>query len=172
MQLTLGSPCVSQIFTSDSNVFVDYNINPGGQGINFQTNVPIIITIQFSCTIQMMYMCITSSTSNVGLFSYTLQNIYNNPVASDLVNSYGSDRCFPRPLNVVNPATQLIITISQTNDGQPPRNVVLDLQGCYVSPVSGKSISYYFVKRQRNNLIFSDTHDTNTTHICCGDACK
>src|ERR1700728_1416019 len=138
MQLTLNSPCVSQILTSDSSSLVNYNINPGAQGVNFQSNVPITITIQFNCSIQMMYMCIPGFTTNVGLFSYTLQDIYNNPVASGFVNPYGSDQCIPRPLNIPNPVTQLVITISQTKDGQPPRNVILDLQGCYVSAVSRK----------------------------------
>jgi hypothetical protein len=136
MQLTLGSPCVSQIVTNDSSVLVDNKINPGGQGITFQSNAPIIITIQFSCNIQMIYMCIMGSNTNVGLFSYTLQNNYDTPVASGPVYPYGPDQCVPRPLNIENSATQLMITISQTKDGQPPRNVVLDLQGCYMSTVS------------------------------------
>jgi hypothetical protein len=84
----------------------------------------------------MKYMCIPGPTTNVGSFSYILQDIYNNPVASGPIDPYGSDQCIPLPLNVVSPATQLIVTISQTKDGQPPRNVVLDLRGCYISPVS------------------------------------
>jgi hypothetical protein len=138
MQLTLGSPCVSNIFTSDSNVIVDNTINLGAQGVNFQSNVPITITVLFSCSIQMMYMCITGPGTNVGSFSYTLQDIYNNPVASGPVNLIGSNQCVPRPLDIASSATQLVITISQTTNGQPPRNVVLDLQGCYVSTVSRK----------------------------------
>jgi hypothetical protein len=134
----LYSPYVSQILTSDPSALVNYQINPGAQGINFQSNVPINITIQFNCSIQMMYMCIPGFTTNVELFSYTLQDIHNNPVASGPISSNGSDQCVPRPLNVANPATQLVITISQTKDGQPPHNVVLDLQGCYVSTVSRK----------------------------------
>jgi hypothetical protein len=132
--------------TSDPSALVNYQINPGAQGINFQSNVPITINIQLNCSIQMMYMCISGPATNVRSFSYTLQDIYNNPVASGSINPYGSDQCAPRPLNVVNPVTQLFITISQTNDGQPPRNVVLDLQGCNVSTVSGKYPLLFFLK--------------------------
>lgn len=132
------SPCVSQILTSDPSALINYQINPGAQGINFQSNVPITINIQLNCSIQMMYMCIPGPTTNVGSFSYALQDTYNNPVASGTINPYGSDQCVPRPLNIMNPVTQLFITISETKDGQPPRNVVLDLQGCNVLTVSGK----------------------------------
>jgi hypothetical protein len=48
------------------------------------------------------------------------------------------DQCNPRSLNIISPATQLVITISQTFDGQPPYRVVLDLQGYYISTVSRK----------------------------------
>jgi hypothetical protein len=143
----LYSPCVSQIFTSDPNALVNYQINPGAEGINFQSNLPITINIQLNCSIQMLYMCIPGPTTNVGSFSYILQDIYNNHVGSGTINPYGSDRCVPRPLNVMNLVSQLFITISQTKDGQPPRNVVLDLQGCYVLTVSRKIFVIIFVER-------------------------
>lgn len=136
MPLTFGSACVSQIVTNDPNTLVNEDINPGASGITFQSNVPIIITVQFACNIQMMSMCALGATSNVASFTYILQDAYNNLVASGFIDRYGSDQCVPRPLNIMSQATQLIITISQTTDGQPSRNVVLDLQGCYISTVS------------------------------------
>ena len=148
--LTFGSPCVSQIVTSDPTVLVDYKINPGAQGINFQSNPPVTITIQFSCNVQIMYMCIPGSTTNVVLFTYTLKDAYNNSIASGDIRPQGLDRCIPRPLNMANPATQLIITILQTFDGQPPYRVVFDLQGYYISTVGRivqwqKIISNFFL---------------------------
>lgn len=130
------SPYVSQISTSDPNAIVDYKINLGAEGINFQSNTPVTISVKLNYSVQIVYICIPGPTTNVGSFSYTLRNIYNNPVASGSINAYGSDQCVPRPLNIMNPATQIDITISQTKDGQPPRNIILDLQGCYLSPVS------------------------------------
>ena len=138
MPLTFGSACVSQIVTNDPTAVVDQSINPGASGITFQSNVPITITVQFSCNIQMISMCALGSTTNVASFTYVLQDAYNNPVASGPISRYGSDQCIPRPLNILNPATQLTLTISQTIDEQSPRNVVLDLQGCYISTVSSK----------------------------------
>jgi hypothetical protein len=175
MQLTFGSPCVSQIVTSDPNVLVDYKINPGAQGINFQSNTPITITIQFNCNIQIMYMCIPGSTTNVASFTYTLQDVYNNPVASGTINSYGLDQCTPHPLNIVSPATQLTIKISQTIDGQTPYRVVLDIQGCYISTVSRKHhllVALYDNETNIHLFFFSDTCNTNTTTSCCGDTSK
>ena len=136
MQLIFGSPCVSQIITSDPTVLVDNKINPGAQGINFQSNPPVTITIRFNCNIQIMYMCIPGSTSNVLAFTYALKDAYSNLVATGEVKSYGMNQCSPRPLNILSPATLLIITISQTLDGQPPNRVVLDLQGCFISTVN------------------------------------
>jgi hypothetical protein len=154
MQLTFGSQCVSQISTSDSSVVVNENINPGAQGVSFQSNVPITITIHFSCNIQMMHMCIPSSTTNVGLFSYTLKDIYNNPISTGVINLYETDGCIPPPLNIAITITQLIITISQTKDGQSPRNVVLDLQGSHVPTVSRKyPFVVFLIKDYQKNLI-------------------
>ena len=131
IQITLGGPCISQILTNDPNVLIDFKINIGSHGINFQSNMPIIIDVQFNCSIRIMYMCITGSPTNVEAFSYNLQDNYNNSVASGFVNSVQPNQCVPRPLNIESFPTRLIITILQTNDEQPPRNVILDLQGCY-----------------------------------------
>jgi hypothetical protein len=171
MQLTFGSPYVSQIVTSDPTVLVDYKINPGAQGINFQSNPPVTITIQFNCNIQIMYICIPGSTTNAASFTYTLKDAYNNLVASGAIALNGMDQCNPRSLNIISPATQLVITISQTFDGQPPYRVVLDLQGYYISTVSRK---HHLLIKTIINLFFflSDTCNTNTTISCCGDTSK
>ena len=135
VQLTLSSPCVSQISTNDSTTFIDSNINPDGYGIDFSSNVPVTITIQLNCDIQMTYMCLTGNQTNIEQFSYSFQNMYNDVVSSSLVDLYDSDDCFPGDLNMAGSSTQLIVTILKTNDDQPPRNFLLDLQGCYLSSV-------------------------------------
>ncbi|UJR30107.1 hypothetical protein I4U23_017648 [Adineta vaga] len=63
-------------------------------------------------------------------------NMYNDIIGDGLVNFYESNVCFPGDINMIDPLTHIIITILKTKDQQPPRNVQLDLQGCYISSIS------------------------------------
>jgi hypothetical protein len=104
--------------------------------VNFQSNVPITITYQFSCIVYIKYICITGLFANVNNFSYVLLDINQQNVGQGTVTRLTPDQCTPRPLPTAELANQVIITIDQTNDGQPPKNIVIDMQACFLLSVS------------------------------------
>jgi hypothetical protein len=122
--------------TSDPNVVPDSSINPGNQGMNFQLNIPINITYQLSCIAYLKYICVTGTLTNVNKFSYVLLDSNQQNVGQGIVTQLTSDQCTPRPLPTADFANQVVITIDQTTDGQPPRNIVIDMQACYLLSVS------------------------------------
>lgn len=122
--------------TSDPNVVPNSSINPGNQGMNFQSNIPINITYQLSCIAYLKYICFTGTLTNVNKFSYVLLDSNQQNVGQGIVTQLTSDQCTPRPLPTADLANQVVITIDQTTDGQPPRNIVIDMQACYLLSVS------------------------------------
>jgi hypothetical protein len=122
--------------TNDPSLIPDYNINPGNQGASFQSNLPITITYQFNCIVYLKYICITGASTNVNKFSYLILDINQKNIGQGTVTRLTSDQCTPRPLPTAELANQLIITIDQTTDGQPPRNIMIDVQGCSLLSVS------------------------------------
>ncbi len=132
--------------TSDPNVVLDYSINPGSQGVNFQSNIPVTITYQFSCIVYIKYICIIGTLTNVNTFSYVITDINQTIVGQGIVTRLTSDQCTPRPLPTADLASQVDITIDETIDGQPPRNIVIDMQACLLLSVS--SNMKFFLKRK------------------------
>jgi hypothetical protein len=104
--------------------------------MNFQSNTPITITYQFSCIVYLKYICITGTLTNVNKFSYVLIDSNQNNIGQGVVTQLSSDQCTPRPLPSAELANQVIITIDQTTDGQPPRNIAIEMQACYYLAVS------------------------------------
>jgi hypothetical protein len=134
--MLFGSQCLSTIVTSDPSVQPDYSMNPGNQGLQFQSNVPITITFQFSCIVYIKYICITSMFTNVNKLSYVLLDNNEQNVGQGVVTQLTPDQCIPRPLPTAELTNQVVITIEETTDRQPPRNVVLDMQACFSIAVS------------------------------------
>ena len=133
--LLFGNQCLLEISTNDPSITPDYRINPGYQGVNFQSNVPVTITYRFNCIVYLKYICITGAATNVNKFSYLILDINGKNIGQGVVNRLAAEQCSPRPLPTAEIADKVIITIEETTDGQPPRNVVIDLQGCSVLPV-------------------------------------
>ena len=127
--------------TNDPSVIPDYTINPGYQGVNFQSSFPITITYQFNCVVYLKYICIIGEFTNVNKFSYLILDINGQNIGQGVINRLTLDQCTPRPLPTAELANKVIITIEGTTDGQPPRNMMIDIQGCSLLPVSLNMIS-------------------------------
>ncbi len=127
--------------TNDPSVIPDYTINPGYQGVNFQSNFPITITYQFNCVVYLKYICIIGESTNVNKFSYLILDINEQNIGQGIVDRLTPDQCTPRPLPTAELAYKVNITIEGTIDGQPPRNVMIDIQGCFLLSVR----SNYFI---------------------------
>ena len=138
--LLFGDQCISNIVTNDPSIAVDYAINPDDEGVDFQSNTPITIIYQFSCTVYLKYICITGTQSNVNRFSYMILDIDQNDIGQGVITRLEAKQCTPRPLPSVELASQLVITIEETTDGQPPRDIRIDMQGCFSLSVSSITI--------------------------------
>lgn len=134
--LLFGDQCISDIVTNDPSVVVDYAINPDDQGVDFQSNVPVTIIYQFSCIVYLRYICIAGTQSNVNRFSYMILDIDQNNIGQGVITRLTAKQCTPRPLPTVELASQLVITIEETTDGRPPRDIRIDIQGCFSLSVS------------------------------------
>jgi hypothetical protein len=145
--LLFGNQCLLEVVTNDPSVIPDYSINPGYQGTNFQSNFPITITYQFNCIVYLKYICITGASTNVNKFSYLILDINQRNIGQGIVNRLTSDQCTPRPLPTAELTNKVIITIEETTDGQPPRNIMIDVQGCYLLPVSS-NMTFLLTQKQ------------------------
>lgn len=142
LQLQFGYPCVLEMTTSDPNVVLDNRINLGGTGINFQSALPITITVQFNCDVQLIYICPADWKTNIDLFSYKIQSLDNSTSESNFISINEQNQCEPNRLQTNISTRKLIIEIVQTKDQQTPRQVVLDILGCYVSPSDRSNVSF------------------------------
>ena len=122
--------------TNDPSAIPDYAMNPGNKGIDFQSNFPIRITYQFSCILYLRSVCIIGTDTNVNKFSYVISDIDQNDIGQGVITQLTADQCSPRPLPTTDLASQVVITIEETIDGQPPRNIMIDIQSCSSSSVS------------------------------------
>jgi hypothetical protein len=141
--LLFGDQCIFNVITNDPNITVDYSINPDDGGIDFQSNVPITIVYQFTCTVYLRYICLAGTQSNVNRFSYMIFDIDQNIIGEGVITRLTAKECTPRPIPTVELASQLVITIDETTDGQPPRDIRIDIQSCLSVSVS-TIISFLF----------------------------
>lgn len=119
--------------TNDPSVATDYAINPGNEGVDFQSNLPITITYQFSCILYLRSICITGRDNNVNKFTYMISDIDQNDIGQGVITRLTADQCTPQPPLTTELASQVVITIEETTDGQPPRNIMIDIQSCFSS---------------------------------------
>lgn len=92
--------------------------------------------------------------SNVNKFSYVMSNVNRENVGVGSVTQLTPDQCLPRPLPTAEFVNQVVIIIEETTDGQPPRNLMIDMQGCVSLSVSSNMICL-FKRNHMSHILFS-----------------